>query len=45
MNEVLIQLLRLAGLVTALPLPPRSPQGEMIAAALQQRATLEERQV
>ena len=44
-NEVLVQLLRLAGLITALPLPQGSAQAEMVATGLQQRATLPERQV
>lgn len=40
-----MQLLKLAGLVTALPLPPKSPHAEMVATGIQQRATLPERQV
>ena len=44
-NEVLVQLLKLAGLITALPLPKQSAHAEMVATGLQQRATLPERQV
>lgn len=44
-NEVLMELLKLAGLTTALPLPEHSPQTEMVAAGIQQSATLPERQV
>lgn len=43
-NEVLVQLLKLAGVITALPLPEGSAHAEMVAAGLQQRATLPERQ-
>ena len=43
-NEVLVQLLKLAGVITALPLPEKSAHAEMVAAGLQQRATLPERQ-
>ncbi len=40
----MFQLLRLAGLLDALPLPPGSAQAEMVAAGLSQRATLPERE-
>ena len=43
--EVLNQLLRIAGVLDKFPLPQKSPQADMIAAAVQQRATLPERQV
>ena len=43
--EVLSQLMRIVGVLNKMPLPDRSPQADMIAAAVQQRATLEERQV
>ena len=39
------QLLRLAGLLDALPLPPRSAQADMVAAGIANRATLQEREV
>ena len=44
-NEVLMELLKLAGLTTALPLPEHSAQAEMVAAGIQQSASLPERQV
>ena len=44
-QEALYQLLRLAGLLDALPLPPGSPQADMVAASIAQRATLAEREV
>lgn len=44
-QEALYQLLRIAGLLEALPLPPRSPQADMVAASISQRATLQEREV
>ncbi|KAK9908012.1 hypothetical protein WJX75_001523 [Coccomyxa subellipsoidea] len=43
-QEALYQLLRIAGLLEALPLPPRSPQADMVAASISQRATLQERE-
>ncbi len=43
-QEAVFQLLRLAGLLDALPLPPGSAQAEMVAAGLSQRATLPERE-
>ena len=43
--EVLNQLVRVAGVMDKFPLPDRSPQADMIATAVQQRATLQERQV
>ena len=43
--EVLNQLVRVAGVLDRFPLPDRSPQADMIATAVQQRATLQERQV
>ena len=43
--EVLNQLVRVAGVLDRFPLPERSPQADMIATAVQQRATLQERQV
>ena len=43
--EVLNQLVRVAGMLDRFPLPDRSPQADMIATAVQQRATLQERQV
>ncbi|KAL3159780.1 hypothetical protein ABBQ38_010187 [Trebouxia sp. C0009 RCD-2024] len=42
--EELDQLVRVVGLLDKFPLPPSSPQADMIAAAVQQRATLQERQ-
>ena len=44
-QEALFQLLRLAGLLDALPLPPGSAQADMVAASISQRATLPEREV
>ena len=44
-QEALYQLLRIAGLLESLPLPPRSPQADMVAASISQRATLQEREV
>lgn len=43
--ELLEQLLHVVGILTSFPLPQGSPQADMIAAAVQQRATLPERQV
>ena len=43
--EVLNELVRIVGVLDKFPLPPRSPQADMIATAVQQRATLPERQV
>ena len=43
--EVLNQLVRVAGVLDRFPLPHSSPQADMIATAVQQRATLQERQV
>ena len=43
--EVLEQLLHIGGILATFPLPQGSPQADMIAAAVQQRATLPERQV
>lgn len=43
--EVLDQLSRVVGILDKFPLPPKSPQADMIATAVQQRATLPERQV
>lgn len=43
--EVLNQLVRVVGVLERFPLPQGSPQADMIAAAVQQRATLPERQV
>jgi len=43
--EVLNELMRIVGVLDKFPLPPRSPQADMIATAVQQRATLPERQV
>ena len=43
--EVLNQLVKIVGVLHKFPLPERSPQADMIAAAVQQRATLQERQV
>ncbi|DBA73106.1 TPA: hypothetical protein ACH3X2_010045 [Trebouxia sp. C0005] len=42
--EVLNELVRIVGVLDKFPLPPRSPQADMIATAVQQRATLPERQ-
>ena len=44
-DDIMFQLLKLSGLMTALPLPAGSPQADMVATGLQQRATLPERQV
>ncbi len=44
-QEAFFQLLRLAGLLDALPLPPASPQADMVAASISRRATLAEREV
>jgi hypothetical protein len=38
-------MLRLAGLLDALPLPPGSAQADMVATSIAQRATLPERKV
>ena len=43
--EVLTQLVHIVGVLDKFPLPQRSPQADMIATAVQQRATLQERQV
>lgn len=43
--EVLNELVYIAGVLDRFPLPPGSPQADMIATAVQQRATLPERQV
>ncbi|KAK9803595.1 hypothetical protein WJX72_003223 [[Myrmecia] bisecta] len=43
-QEVLYQLLRLAGLLDRFPFARSSPEADMIATAMQQRGTLEERQ-
>ncbi|CAL8469335.1 g8876 [Coccomyxa elongata] len=43
-QEALFQLLRIAGLLESLPLPPRSPHADMVAASISQRATLQERE-
>ena len=43
--EVLSQLVRIVGVLDKMPLAESSPQADMIATAVQQRATLEERQV
>ena len=45
LQEALFQLLRIAGLLESLPLPPRSPHADMVAASISQRATLQEREV
>ncbi len=45
LQEALFQLLRIAGLLESLPLPPRSPHADMVAASISQRATLREREV
>jgi hypothetical protein len=44
MTEVMIQLLRLAGLLNAFPPAPGSAESEAVGASLQQTFTLEERQ-
>lgn len=44
-DDIMFQLLKLSGLMTALPLPAGSAQADMVATGLQQRATLPERQV
>ena len=44
-QEAVFQLLRLAGLLDALPLPPGSAQADMVAAGIANRATLPEREV
>ena len=43
--EVLNQLVRIVGVLDKFPLPSKSAEADMIATAVQQRATLEERQV
>ncbi|KAK9845803.1 hypothetical protein WJX81_002827 [Elliptochloris bilobata] len=43
-QEAVYQLLRLAGLLDALPLPPHSAQADMVATGLANRATLPERE-
>ena len=45
LQEAFFQLLRLAGLLDAMPLPPGSAQADMVAASILQRATLLEREV
>ncbi|KAL0021326.1 hypothetical protein WJX77_004056, partial [Trebouxia sp. C0004] len=42
--DVLNELVRIVGALDKFPLQPRSPQADMIATAVQQRATLPERQ-
>ena len=44
-NDIMIQLLKLTGLMTALPLPEGSAEAELVAAGLQRAATLNERRV
>lgn len=44
-QEAIYQLLRLAGLLEALPLPPGSAQADLVAASISQKATLAEREV
>lgn len=43
--EVLDKLMRVGSILDKFPLPQQSPQADMIATAVQQRATLPERQV
>ena len=45
LQEAIYQLLRLAGLLEALPLPPGSAQADLVAASISQKATLAERKV
>lgn len=45
MQEAIYQLLRLAGLLDALPLPAGSAQADLVAASISQKATLAEREV
>ena len=45
LQEAIYQLLRLAGLLEALPLPARSAQADLVAASISQKATLAEREV
>lgn len=42
-NDIMIQLLKLTGLLTALPLPEGSAQAELVAKGLERAATLNER--
>ena len=44
LQEAIYQLLRLAGLLEALPLPARSAQADLVAASISQKATLAERE-
>ena len=44
-QEAIYQLLRLAGLLEALPLPAGSAQADLVAASISQKATLAEREV
>lgn len=44
-NDIMIQLLKLSGLMTALPLPEGSAESELVAAGLLRAATLNERRV
>jgi hypothetical protein len=44
-QEAIYQLLRLAGLLEALPLPQGSAQADLVAASISQKATLAEREV
>ena len=45
LQEAIYQLLRLAGLLEALPLPGGSAQADLVAASISQKATLAEREV
>ena len=45
LQEAIYQLLRLAGLLEALPLPVGSAQADLVAASISQKATLAEREV
>ena len=45
LQEAIFQLLRLAGLLEALPLPPGSAQADLVAASISQSASLAERKV
>jgi len=45
LQEAIYQLLRLAGLLEALPLPAGSAQADLVAASISQKATLAEREV
>lgn len=45
MEEAMLQLLRIASVLNAFPLPPGSAEAEAVGASVQQKFSLEERQI